>query len=336
MNALADFDLDTALSQCRALHDAGRYAEAQLIASVCVQSSVADPDRHWKSLTTLGNVLRADERFGSALDAHVNALHIALSQKDAIHTAMSWNNLGVIFLSASAWDLAIECFSRVTEDKCLVRASSPYLAHGNLALCHLHLDSIRQGTESVRQALRLESEELIVRHPHAFVAFRLTFIQLALQGNRIFRDEIKRRAEEARAFAAGHHDTHVGVLSELIAANMEFAFGARDAGLEMMASLRLRARAIPQVISDVLFALVQAEKLAGHPERARAYLDEWSLHLYADGAAQAKTRLDIASWLPAGEFLKDHLRELGLETETLPPMPARILELMKGRPDDAA
>lgn len=336
MNTLAEFDVDSALSRCRALHDAGRYAEAQSIANVCVQSTVADSERHWKSLTTLGNVLRADERFGPALDAHVYALQIALSRKDAVRTAMSWNNLGVIFVTASAWDLATECFSRVTEDSRLVRASPPYLAHGNLALCHLHLDSIRQGIESVRQALRLESENLIVRHPHAYVAFRLTFIQLALQGNRIFPDEIKRRAEEARAFATGHEDTHLGVLNELIAANVEFAFGARDVGLKVMESLRLRARAIPQVMSDVLFALVQAEKLAGRPERARAYLDEWSLHLYADGAAQAKTKLDIASWLPAGEFLKDHLRELGLDTETLPPVPARILELMKGRPDDAA
>ncbi|MEQ1515151.1 MAG: hypothetical protein ABL931_01525 [Usitatibacteraceae bacterium] len=336
MNVLADVDLDTALSQCRALHDVGRYAEAQSLANECVRSSAGEPDLHWKSLTTLGNVLRADERFGPALDAHVNALQIALTRKHAVHTAMSWNNLGVIFVTASAWDLAIECFSRVTEDKCLARASSPYLAHGNLALCHLHLDSIRQGTESIRQALRLETEALIARHPHAYVAFRLTFIQLALQGNRILPDEINRRAEEARVFAAGYADTRIGVLSELITANVEFAFGVRSTGLEMMASLRLRAQAIPQIISDVLFALVQAEKLAGRPERARAYLDEWSLHLYADGAAQAKTKLDIASWLPTGEFLKDHLRELGLDTETLPRMPARILELMKGRLDNAA
>lgn len=94
MNALAEFDLDASLSQCRALHDAGRYAEARSIASVSVQSTVADPVLHWKSLTTLGNVLRADERFEPALDAHVYALQIALSLKDAVRTAMSWNNLG--------------------------------------------------------------------------------------------------------------------------------------------------------------------------------------------------------------------------------------------------
>ncbi|MBL8526006.1 MAG: hypothetical protein JNN20_20165 [Betaproteobacteria bacterium] len=306
------------------------------IAQLCVQSTRRDPDRYWKSLTALGNVLCANEQFGAALDAHADALELALSQADAARMAMSWNNLGTIFLTASAWDIAVECFSRITENPTLVKAWRPYQAHGNLALCHLHLDSIRQGVESMRQALRLETPELITHNPRTYVAFRLTYIQLALQGNRIWPQEIKRRANEAREFAAAHADPHISVLSELIAANIEFAFGDREASLRKMESLRIRARVVPQVLSDVLFALVQAGKLTGNAERARVYLDEWSIHLYAEADQHAKARLGISGWLPTGAFLCDHWNELGSGAERLPGLPARVLELMKGSQDGAS
>lgn len=330
------FEIDTALSQCRALHDSGRYAEALLIAQDCVERTGADPERQWKSLTALGNIQFADERFRPALDAHAAALNIAIARNDAVRTALSWNNIGVLFLTASEWFTAIECFSRVTEDRRLVRAWRPYLAHGNLALCHLHLDYVRQGMESVRQALRLENTELIARNPYSYVAFRLTFVQLALQGNRTAAAEIKRRAQEAIEFAARRKEQHIRLLSELIAANIEFAFGNRAASIQQMEVLRSRARAIPQVLCDVLFSLVQAEKLAGHPERVRACLNEWSLHLYPEAPADAEAKLDISGSLPAGEFLNDYLNEMGLETEKLPALPTRVLELIKGRLDEAA
>jgi len=170
----AVFDSDAELSRCRALHDAGRYAEALAIARECVRETHADFARHWKSLTAVGNIACADEQFEVALQAHQQALDMAQERDDCARIAMSWNNLGVIFVAASAWDLAIECFSRITENRRLVKAWSPYLAHGNLALCHLHLDYLRQGLESARQAIRLESADLIAKNPHSFVAFRLT------------------------------------------------------------------------------------------------------------------------------------------------------------------
>ncbi len=302
-----------------------------MLAKECVLATGDDADRRWKSLTALGNVLRADERYAPALDAHVSALQIALARGHAAHTVMSWNNLGVIFLTASAWDLAIECFSRVTENPALVRAWQPYSQHTNLALCHLQLGSMREGLLAARQALRIETPEIIARNHYTYVALRLTFVQLALQGNRVHMDDIRARAREARDFAAAHDDSRTSILSDLIAANLEFAYGERSEGLAAMKGLLLRARKVPQVMSDVLFSLLQAEKLAGNTFAARTCVDEWSEHLFPEGESRAKAMLDIQGWLPAGKFLRDHLRELELEPEVLPPLPASILELIGGR-----
>ena len=290
-----------------------------------------DAERRWKSLTALGNVLRAQEKFGQALDMHMEALANAMARDSAWHIAMGWNNIGGIFFTASEWDLAIECFARITENRRLVKVWSPYYAHGSLALCYLHLNQIRQGVESVRQALRLESQEIVARNPYGYVAFRLTFVQLALQGNRIGIAEINMRATEAYEFARLHqNDAHILLLSELIVANIEFAYGDHEAALQHMESLRIRAHAIPQLMNDVLFSLVQAEKLKGRIDRVRDHLHEWSTHLYPEGAEYAEAKLQIRGSLPTGTFLNDHLSELGLERDILSPLPAKLLALMKG------
>lgn len=325
----AVFDTNAELLRCRALHDAGRYTEALAIARKCVQATHADFALHWKSLTAMGIVAGADEQFEAALQAHQHALSMALGNDDCWRIAMSWNNIGVVFIAAGAWDLAIECLSRITEDRRLVQAWPPYLAHGNLALCHLHLDYVRQGLESVRQALRLETPELITKNPRSFVTFRLTFVQLALRSNRVWPAEIRKRANEACGFAADKTDVHIVVLGDLVKASVEFAYGDRRQAMEVMESLRVEVRSTPQVMSDVLFALVQAGKFAGRREQVVSCLNEWSSHICADAASYAKSNFDIVSWLPAGEFLKDHLLENGWRDEVLPPLPERLREQMR-------
>ncbi len=311
---------------CQSLNAQGRHEEALELAEQCLVEAGDEIDGRWRALTAIGNIQRSYEDFSASIDAHADALRIADESQNHVQRAISWNNLGVDFLTASAWDLAIECFSRVTLSPVLVRAWPPYSAHGNLALCHLHLDNVREGVLEIREALRNETPELVDANPFTPVTMRHTFVQLGLQSNRVARSEIERRAWEANVFATAHPEPRSEILVGLIEASLEVAYGQREAGIQKMEALLTSARAIPQVLADVLFSLVQAERLAGRPQRALHYLQEWGRHLYPDGPRRAKL-LGLTSWMETGATLQEQMTELSCAMRpSLPESIRRLLE----------
>ncbi len=311
---------------CQNLNAQGRHEEALELAEQCLIEAGDEADGRWRAFTAIGNISRSYENFPAAIDAHAEALHIADRCEDHAQVAISWNNLGVDFLMASAWDLAIECFSRVTLSPVLVRAWPPYSAHGNLALCHLYLDNIREGVLEIREALRNETPELVEANPHTPVTMRHTFVQLGLLSNRVARTEVERRAWEANVFATARPEPRSEILVGLIEASLEVGFSDRDSGIKKMEALLERARHTPEVRADVLFSLVQAERLAGRPQRALHHLQEWGRHLYPDGPRRAKM-LGLTSWMETGATLKEQMAELSCAMRpSLPESIRRLLE----------
>ncbi len=270
-------------------------------------AAAEDDDGRWLALTGIGNIHKDTEHYPEAMDAHSAALDLALGKLPAKRAAQSWNNLGTLFINASAWDLALECLSRITEDQEYARAWPPYVAHTNLALCHLHLGQINAGLLSTAQAFRLETRDLIEENLTGPVALRLAFVQLSLHSDWSNRAEIFNRAAEATEFSQREPGPYMDAMGVLIEASLESAFGDREAGISSMAALLPRAPS--KALPDVLFALVCAEKLAGRRDEALAHLREWERHLYPDGAARARA-LGLTSWLSLGETIHEHRREM--------------------------
>ncbi len=323
---LTAVDVKSSIRACQDLHAQGRFKEALELAQSVLAECGDDVDARWRGLSAVGNIHMATEMFDDAIEAHVEALSMARQVGDNVHTVMSWNNLGLTFHIASAFDLAIDCYSRIVESPELVRAWPPYHAHANMASSYLHIDEVRQGLVQIRQALRLETPELVEKNPHSPVAFRHTFVQLAFQSNRVEKAEVKRRAREMEIYAGMYPDRRSEILIEICQASLEVAFGDRYAGIARMERQIPAARATPHVLNDALLALVHAERLAGRPERAMTHLAEWGLHLYADGPRRAKL-LGLNRWLETGATLHEQMAELSAAMRpTLPPSIRRLLE----------
>ncbi|MEP7155212.1 MAG: hypothetical protein ABI905_05535 [Betaproteobacteria bacterium] len=322
----ADFDI--ALLECNRLYDEGRYDEALQKAELCAGWGEIDFDRRWRGLSALGHVHHAVLHYKAALDAQKEALDLARVHANNLRLAISWNNMGRVFLTACQWDAAVECFSHVAEDDELSAAWSKYQPLGNLAHCYLHLDMLPAAEESVRFALALETPDVVEQEPYSYMMFRLTFVQVALAGNGIWRDETTKRANQVYQCAAKNGGKHHAIIQELVKGNIEFAFGDRAAGLGLLESLRVRAVANPLLMGDVLFSLMQAEKIMGRPERVRSCAREWARYLYPEGAKHAAIKLGIHGVFAPGAFLYDHLQGLG-DGDALQALPAWIKNGMK-------
>lgn len=319
-------DIDSTIKKCQALIAAGKPGEAREAAEAALPQAEGTIAR-WRCLAAIGNAAKGTEDYAGALDAHAESLHLAEAAGEYSYVARSWNNLGGVFLTASAFDLAVDCYAQVTENRVLARAWPPYHAHGNLALCHLHLDQVAFGIPEVRQALRLESPELIAHNPHSPVSTRYTFVQLALQGNRVGLADIRERALEAASFAARYPDPRSDILAALAGAAIEVAYGDRAEGIAAMERQLALTANFPHVRNDALFCLVQAERIADRPDRAMMYLDEWGKHLFPDGPQRAKV-LGLTSWLSPEVRLGEQMSELALAMRpTLPPSIRKLLEL---------
>ncbi|MBL8510851.1 MAG: tetratricopeptide repeat protein [Betaproteobacteria bacterium] len=310
-----------ALSRCRTLHEHGRYAEALPLARACLMQAktLGDHRLQFRALTALGHVLRASGDFTAALDTLTEALTLA---DDADSRAKAWNNIGLLFLSGSAWALAIECFYKITTQRVLARTTDAYQAHINIALCYLYLDDVKNGLPEARQALKREPPNLADDEPHNYVLLRYTFVQLALKGNRIRRAEIQRRADEAAACAARHPNPRIDIWAALIKGSLQAAYGPREAGILQLEAALAQTQAVPELTTDALGCLVEAEKLAGRPARALHYLKQWIAHLYQDAGMQATQKLGICDIWRIGENLYEQWHELGGEALPAPQPPS--------------
>ena len=304
------------IQQCQALCRAGKYNEARVLA----ESALASGGDPWSGYNALGNIHLATESLEDAVEAHTSALAHA---PDARSTAISWNNLGVAFLNASAFDVAIECFGRIIESRALSAARPPYLTEMNIALCHLHVGNITEGLAHAREAFELESPAIVTANLSAPVILRNVFIQLALQSNHVTRVEIEQRAHEAQAHHLASPDVRTELLVAIINACIDVAYHDRARGLDKLNRTLVSARQHPSILMDTLLALVQAEKLSGRTSQAIAHLNEWLRHTFPD-LPKAAAALRIKRWMGTGEVVREQLHEL-IGAVPMPPALATLL-----------
>ncbi len=313
------------LLHCQALHAQGRHAEALALANATLAGGNDDFGR-WRCLMAIGNIQRSMEDFTASLAAHGEALNMARAAGNPVHVAMAWNNLGCTFLGASCFDLAVECFARITEDPELVAAWPPYYALQNMALCHLYLDVLPDGVACARRAIALETPDLVKLNPHAPVNVRYMLVQLGLQGDTVPAADIRTATIEAEAWLQHAPDRRSAILVALCNAGMELLWGDHNAGMAQIRAQLEEARELPHVLPEVLFALVKGEILAGRPEQAMVHLGEWATHVYHDGPRQAKL-LAVGGFLAPGATLREQMAELMPAMRlALPPSIRALLE----------
>ncbi|MBL8512225.1 MAG: tetratricopeptide repeat protein [Betaproteobacteria bacterium] len=310
------------LARVRALHESGRYSEALPLAQEAVAAATALGDRavQFRALTAMGHVLRASGDFEGALNLHGAALKLAESYWHHDDMALGWNNIGVIFQVGSAWELAIECFARVTDQAPLNSTPAAYLARVNMALCYMHLGDEAAGLPEAETALGLEESPTCPKTIYTSLLLRHAYVQMALKSERLTPETIRTHAAAAAALGNPDGDPRCAILQALISGSLTVAYGDREAGITTLEGARAIAQQVPDMVADTLACLIDAEKLAGRPGRAQQYLAEWLKHVYHDANWQALQKLNLRSLSAVGETLEILWYELTLNNQP-PPYP---------------
>ena len=128
---------------------------AQLARSLATES--ANANATLDSLLLIGVCAADTGGLPTAMEAYADALRLAKVGGDAFREGKVWQNLGVALMYGGLYSEAISCF----ECEIAKAEHEPRLralvggAYGNIALCRLNLDDIRNGLIAIEKAVAL-------------------------------------------------------------------------------------------------------------------------------------------------------------------------------------
>ena len=243
---------------------------AQRARSLAVES--ADSNTTIDSLLVIGVCAADTGGLPTAMEAYADALRLAKATDDAFREGRVWQNLGVALMYGGLYSEAINCF------ECVVAKAErePRLralvggAYGNIALCRLNLDEIRDGLVAIEKAValtvELESPESALNR----VIIENNYTRLMLEANNF--DGAREHAKFARAYANKSRLPRADFAAAVAEGLSEVFSGQLDVGITRLTKTLDRAKALKIATREVLMALVKSFEFAGKPDSALIYL----------------------------------------------------------------
>ncbi len=287
--------IEGAITLCRRLYEAGRSFTAIPIArtSYALSEKLSDIELKRRAATAYALVLCDKGNYAGAIEIHATALNLAKQIGDHDQIAHTWNNIGLAFLYAGSYGFAAESFSLAVKQLRHNRGTFPlYAAYSNLALCYLHLLDSEAGLSAARKALKMETPDLVCADPLSAVLLRRSYVRLLVLAGRA--QEAQLLVDEVTRLSKANPSPRMEILEMITCAIYEVACGETDVGVTRLRHALELAREHPVALRDTLTCLVQAEEVAGHPDRAAFYLNELADTVYRDAIEQARKHIEIS------------------------------------------
>ncbi|MBL8511400.1 MAG: HD domain-containing protein [Betaproteobacteria bacterium] len=302
--------IEALLSLCQRLYVAGRSIEAIPLAQAAGDWAETLPDLalRRRAATAHGIVLAQVGDYTQAILWHTRSLRLAELLADPEAIAGAWSNLGLALLYAGAYDAAAEVYSHAIAALRAMPAGTHnlYVAYANLTQCHVHLADSAAAYSAGQKALALETPDILRQSPTNAIILRRNMVRVLLgwPGAKVAmalspkvrarnRARAKLLVDEARHLAQPLQSPIATIAASVAEAMYEVATGQADVGLTRLRQVLGEARHYVAPLRDTLTCLVQAEAMAGHPDRAAYYLNELADSVYREAAAKTREHLGL-------------------------------------------
>ncbi len=300
---------ESLVALCQRLYGAGRPFDAIPIArtALALAVEIGNSALQRRSATVCGIVLADAGDYADAIEHHAKALDMATLLQDDAAIAGGWNNIGVAFLYAASYDLAVEGCSRAAKhaDSNPLAAFSRYAAFGNLAQCYLHLGDTSAGLAAAKRALREEQPDFLARDSYNGVLLRHNYVRLLLAVGKTH--EAAELVADTVRLAETSQSPRAAIVALTTRAVYEVANKEIDVGLTRLAQALDRARLLPAMLRDTLVSMIRAEEAAGHPQRAILYLNELADLVYRQAVQQARKHLRLSDCFDDADSVADSM-----------------------------
>lgn len=293
-------DVEAALGLARRLFLNGRSADALPLARAALARAHALGDRTLarRSATACGLLSSDSADIVGGIGYHVEALRISAADDDAVEMSRTWNNIGMALGVGGSHELATRCYQRalaLVEDR-EEPIFSRFAACANLADSLFHTGQYDEGLVYGSRALMEETPDFRELDDYGTLVVRYNMVRLLVTRGRIA--EAEGALAELVRLSADATAPRTRITVAIARALHEMATGRTDLALTRLDQALVLAREVPASMRDTLTAMVRAEELAGHPDRALLRLQELSEHVYRDAVARARDHLEIGA-LPA-------------------------------------
>ncbi len=288
--------IDGSLGICRRLYEGGRSFEAIPIARMCryLTDTRAELSMKLRTATAYGIVLAENGNYAGAIEQYSQALKLAENSSNNGGMARTWVNIGTAFFYAANYPLAIEAYLQaVSYRRHLPLDTFPlYAAYVSMAQCYFHVSKIEYGLRAAKKALALETDDILKQDPVNPIFLRRNYVRLLIAANKI--NEAKHFADETIRLSETSQSGRAVIAAMVTRGLYEIGCGETDIGLTRVQQALEAARSLPAALRDTLACLVQAENLAGRPDRACYYLNELADTVYRDSVEQARKHIKVS------------------------------------------
>ena len=302
-----DTVVDAALAACRRLYGNARSRDALPLAlAALAQCTLAGDRARIVRASTACGLLSADMAdLVGAIEYHVQALRIGMSDEDHVEMSRSWGNIGHAIGISGNFAMAARCYQRSVAlvEPHVEPVYSRYTACTNLADSCFQLGRIEEGVKFGERALREMTPAFRDQDPYAAILLRRNLVRLHVAAGRL--DDAERHAAEALALAESAPSPRARIAADITRATYELARGRADIALTRLDQVLARAREVPATLRDTLVCVIRAEEAAGNTARALLRLEELSDHIYNLAIERARTHVELASLREEGEHWHD-------------------------------
>ncbi|HUP30056.1 MAG TPA: HD domain-containing phosphohydrolase [Usitatibacter sp.] len=303
--------VDSALTQCRALYQTGRSADALPLArevlAHCMEANDAQLIR--RAATVCGHLATDSGDLVGGIEHHVQVLRLATAAADPVEMGRVWNNIGVVTLVSGNYDMAARCFQRALA---LVETHEEHLqgrfaACANLADCCYQAGNLDQGIGYGERALLELTDDFVEQDPHGAVLVRRNLVRLLVASGRV--PDAEAHVREAAALAGKMGSSRAVIAAATTRATYEIAVGEIDIALTRIDRALCTAREVPGALHDTLACAIRAEEAAGNAARALIRLEELSNHVYRTGVERARQFVELAALADAAGSTRELKQE---------------------------
>ncbi|MBL0141126.1 MAG: HD domain-containing protein [Betaproteobacteria bacterium] len=302
---------DLILSLCRRLYDHARSGDALPLArALLAQAILTDDGALERRASSTCGLLAADTAdIVGAIDYQCRTLALSRAEGSRIDQGRTWNNIGLAFLVAGNYELAVTCYHRaiaMVEDE-PGPVYGRYTSFLNLAHALYQIGEFDEGLRFGSLALEAATPSFTERDPYAAILLRRNVVRLLIATGRVA--EAGSHLPVVAALVERFRTPRAQVAAATTRAAWELATGHVDIALTRLDEALGRARQVPSALHDTLSYVARAEEAAGNTERALLRLHELSEHVYRLAINRARQHLDLSSLFDAPGRGADHAQE---------------------------